>query len=95
MMHVQLRDRRLVTCTNMWFDRCIPPPGSIMGGNQNSMEWWHLPQDFLKTIEKGVNHYTEHPHKRTIHSKENEPQKPFGVTFNTPRNLLQQALRTQ
>jgi hypothetical protein len=22
-----------------------------------------------KTIEKGVNHYTQHPHKRTIHSK--------------------------
>jgi hypothetical protein len=59
------------------------------------MDRWHLPQDFWTTIEKGVNHYTERPHKRTTQSKENEPQKPFGVTFNTPRNLLKQAFRTQ
>jgi hypothetical protein len=59
------------------------------------MDQWHLPQDCWTTIEKGVNHYTERPHKRTTQSKENEPQKPFGVTFNTPRNLLQQAFRTQ
>jgi hypothetical protein len=54
-----------------------------------------LPQDFWTAIEKGVNHYTERPHKRTTQSKENEPQKQFVVTFNTPRNLLQQAFRTQ
>jgi hypothetical protein len=59
------------------------------------MDRWHLPQDFWTTIEKGVNHYTEQPYKRTTQLKENEPQKPFGVTFNTPRNLLQQAFRTQ
>jgi hypothetical protein len=59
------------------------------------MERWHLPSDFWTTIEKGINHYTEHPHQRTASSKDNEPQKPFGVTFNTPRNLLQQAFRTQ
>jgi hypothetical protein len=59
------------------------------------MEWWHLPQDFWTAIEKGVNHYTEQPHKRTKHSTKNEPQKPFGVTFNTSRNLLQQAFGTQ
>jgi hypothetical protein len=57
------------------------------------MERWHLPQDFWMTIEKGVNHYTELPQKQTIQSKENEPQKPFGVTFYTPRNLLQQSFR--
>jgi hypothetical protein len=33
-------------------------------------------------------------HKRTIHSKESEPQKPFEVTFNTPMNILQQAFGT-
>jgi hypothetical protein len=60
-----------------------------------SMERWHLPQDFWTTIEKGVNHYTERPHNQTKKSKENEPQKPFGVTLNTPRNLLQQGFRTQ
>jgi hypothetical protein len=65
------------------------------GKLRKSMERWHLPQDFWTTIETGVNHYTEQPHKRTIHSKDNEPQKPFGVTSNTPRNLLQQACRTQ
>jgi hypothetical protein len=65
------------------------------GKLRKSMDRWHLPQDFWTTIEKGVNYYTERPHKRTTQSKENEPQKPFGVTFNTPRNLLQQAFRTQ
>jgi hypothetical protein len=59
------------------------------------MERWHLPQYFWTTIDKGVNHYTERPHTRTTQSKENEPKKPFRVTFNTPRNLLQQAFRTQ
>jgi hypothetical protein len=33
--------------------------------------------------------------RRTTQSKENEPQKPFVVTFNTPRNLLQKAFTTQ
>jgi hypothetical protein len=65
------------------------------GKLRKSMERWHLPHEFWTTMEKGVNQYTEHPHKSTIHSKENEPQKPFGVTFNTPRNLLQQECRTQ
>jgi hypothetical protein len=50
------------------------------------MDRWHL----------CANHYTEQLHKRTTtQSKENEQQKPFGVTFNTPRNLLHQAFRTQ
>jgi hypothetical protein len=59
------------------------------------MDRWYLPQDFWTTIEKGANHYTEQPHKITTQSKENEPQKTFRITFNTPRNLLQQAFRTQ
>jgi hypothetical protein len=62
---------------------------------RKSMEQWHLPPYFWKTIDKGINHYTEQPHKQTVNSKDNKPQKPFGVTFNTPRNLLQQAFRTQ
>jgi hypothetical protein len=57
------------------------------GKIRKSMERWHLPPDFWTMIEKGINHYTEQPHKRTVNSKDNEPQKPFGVTFNTPRNL--------
>jgi hypothetical protein len=60
-----------------------------------SMEWWHLPSHCWMKIEKGINHYTEQPHNRTVHSKDNKPQKPFGVTFNSPRKLLQQAFRTQ
>jgi hypothetical protein len=59
------------------------------------MERWHLPPDFWPTIEKGINKYTEHSYKCTVKSKNNEPQKPFGITFNTPRTLLQQAFRTQ
>jgi hypothetical protein len=65
------------------------------GKLRKPMDRWHLPQDFWTTIEKGGNHYTEQPHKRATQSKENEPQKPFGVTFNTHMNLLQQAFRTQ
>jgi hypothetical protein len=65
------------------------------GKLQKSMDRWHLPQDFCTTIEKGVNHYKEQSYKRTTQSNENEPQKPFGVTFNTPRNLIRQAFRTQ
>jgi hypothetical protein len=59
------------------------------------MERWHIPPDFWTTIEKGINHYTEQPHKHTVNSKDNEPQKSFGVTLNTLRNLLQQAFRTE
>jgi hypothetical protein len=64
------------------------------GKLRNPMERWHLPPDFWTTIEKGINNYTDHPHKHTVSSKDNEPQKPFGVTFTTSRNLLQQAFRT-
>jgi hypothetical protein len=58
------------------------------------MERWHLPPDFWMTIDKGINYYKEHPHKRTANSTNNEQQKLFGVTFTTPRNFLQQAFRT-
>jgi hypothetical protein len=54
-----------------------------------------MPPYFLTTTEKGINYYKEHPHKCTANSTENEPHKPFGVTFTTSRNLLQQAFRTQ
>jgi hypothetical protein len=84
--------RHVLTCGSI--DASLHREAS-WGKLRKSMERWHLPQDFWTAIEKGVNHYTEQPHKRTIHSKDNEPQKPFGVTFNTPRNLLQQAFRTQ
>jgi hypothetical protein len=84
--------RHLLTCGSI--DASIHRAVS-WGKLRKSMDRWHLPQDFWMTIEKGVSHYTEQPHKRTTQSKENEPQKPFGVIFNTPRNLLQQAFRTQ
>jgi hypothetical protein len=54
-----------------------------------------LPPDFWMTIEKGINHYTEHSHKLTVNLKDNKPQKLFRVTFTTSRNLMQQAFRTQ
>jgi hypothetical protein len=84
--------RHVLTCGSI--DASLHRAAS-WGKLQKSMERWHLPQDFWTTIGKGVNNYTEHPHKRTLHSKENEPQKLFGVTFNTSMNLLQQAFRTQ
>jgi hypothetical protein len=84
--------RHVLTCGSI--DTSLHRAAS-WGKLRKSMERWHLPQDFWTTIEKGINHYTERPHKRTIQSKENEPQKPFGVTFYTPGNLLQQAFRTQ
>jgi hypothetical protein len=60
-----------------------------------SMERWHLPPDLWTTIEKVINHYKEHPHKCTANSTNGEPQKPFGVTLTTSRNLLHQAFRKQ
>jgi hypothetical protein len=66
-----------------------------MGKIRKSMDRWHLPPDFWKIIENGINYYKEHPNKRTAKSNNNEPQKLFGVTFTTSRNLLQQAFRTQ
>jgi hypothetical protein len=65
------------------------------GKLRKSMEWWHLPPDFWTTIENGINHYKEHPHKCTAISTDNKSQKPFGVAFTTSRNLLQQAFRTK
>jgi hypothetical protein len=65
------------------------------GKFRKSMERWHLPPYFWMTIDKGINYYKERPHKHTANSIDNEPQKPFGVTFTTSRNLLQQAFRTQ
>jgi hypothetical protein len=65
------------------------------GKLRKSIDRCHLPQNVLTTIEKGVNDYTEQPHNITTQSKENEPQNPFRVTCNTPRNLLQKAFRTQ
>jgi hypothetical protein len=62
---------------------------------RKSIKRWHLPPDLWTTIEKGINYYKEHPHKRTSNSTENKPQKPFVVTFTISRNLLQQAFRTQ
>jgi hypothetical protein len=59
------------------------------------MERWHLLPDFWTTIEKGINHYKEHPNKLTANSITTEPRSPFGITFTTPRNLLQQAFHTQ
>jgi hypothetical protein len=55
------------------------------------MEWWCLPPYLWMTVEKGINYYKDNPHKRTANSTDKEPQKPFGVTFTTSRNLLQQA----
>jgi hypothetical protein len=49
------------------------------GKLRKSMERWHLPPYLWMMIEKGTNHCTEQPHTRTVNSKENEPQKSFGV----------------
>jgi hypothetical protein len=84
--------RYVLTCVSL--DASIHRAASLVK-LKKSMERWHLTPDFWTTREKGINHYTEQPHKRTIHSKDNGPQKPFGFTFNTPMNLLQQAFRTQ
>jgi hypothetical protein len=84
--------RHVLTCRSI--DASLHRSAS-WGELRKSIERWHLRQDFSTMIEKGVNHYTERPRKERIQSKENEPQKPFGFTFNTTRNLLQKAFRTQ
>jgi hypothetical protein len=84
--------RHVITCGSL--DASLHR-AALWGKFRKLMERWHLPPYFWTTIEKGINHYTDHPHKYTVNLKDNEPQKPFGVTFTTSRNLLQQAFRTQ
>jgi hypothetical protein len=62
---------------------------------KKAMKAWRIPADFWIAIEKGINHYAAHPLKRHKEGMLPEPQKPFGTTVNTPRNILQVAYRNQ
>jgi hypothetical protein len=95
MMHVQLRDRILASCTNVWFDRRFPSQGSILGETPEINRAVAFTSRLLNDDREGCQSLQRTSHKLTIHSKDNEPRKAFGVTFNTSRNLLQQAFRTQ
>jgi hypothetical protein len=59
------------------------------------MKAWRIPPDLWITIEKVINHYATHPLKRDKENMPSEPQKPFGTTFYTPRNILQVAFWKQ
>jgi hypothetical protein len=58
---------------------------------KKAMKAWRISPDFWIAIEKGINHYAAHPLKRNKEDIPPEPQKPFGATFYTPRNILQVA----
>jgi hypothetical protein len=62
---------------------------------KKAMKAWRIPIYFWIAIEKGINHYAAHPLKRDKEDMPPEPQKPFGTTFYTPRNILQVSLRKQ
>jgi hypothetical protein len=62
---------------------------------KKAMKAWRIPIYFWIAIEKGINHYAAHPLKRDKGDMPPEPQKPFGTTFYTPRNILQVAFRKQ
>jgi hypothetical protein len=62
---------------------------------KRAMKAWRILPDFWIAIEKGINHYSTHPLKRDKEDMPPEPQKPFGTTFYTPRNILQVAFRKQ
>jgi hypothetical protein len=59
------------------------------------MTAWRIPPDFWIAIEKGINQYATNPLKRDKENMPPEPQKPFGTTSYTPRNILQVAFRKQ
>jgi hypothetical protein len=59
------------------------------------MKAWRIPPESWIEIEKGINHYASHPLKRDKEDMSPEPQKKFGTTFYTPRNILQVAFRKQ
>jgi hypothetical protein len=58
---------------------------------KKAMKAWRIPPEFWIAIEKIINHYAAHPLKRDKEDIPPEPQKPFGTTFYTPRNVLQVA----
>jgi hypothetical protein len=62
---------------------------------KKAMKVWKTPTYFWMAIEKGINHYANHPLRRDKDNMPPEPQKPFGTTFYTPHNILQVAFRKQ
>jgi hypothetical protein len=58
--------RHVITCVSLYTSL---HEAASWGKLRKSMERWHLLPDFWMRIERGINHYTEHPHKRTVNSK--------------------------
>jgi hypothetical protein len=54
---------------------------------KKAMKAWRVPPDFWIAIEKGTTHYASHPLKIDKENMPPEPQKTFGTTFYTPRNI--------
>jgi hypothetical protein len=62
---------------------------------KKSMTAWRIPPDFWIAKEKGINQYAIHPLKRDKENMPPEPQKYFGTTCYTPRNIHQVAFWKQ
>jgi hypothetical protein len=78
--------RHIITCKSLGASLRRPESWTKV---KKSMKAWKTPPYFWIAIQKGINHYVTHPLKRDKDNIHPEPQKPFGATFDTPRNILQ------
>jgi hypothetical protein len=59
------------------------------------MEKWKIPNDIWMAIQKGMQHYMQHPAKRDPQDMQQEPPTPFPHTFHSHRNTIKVVFRMQ
>jgi hypothetical protein len=62
---------------------------------KKAMEKWKIPNDVWMAIQKGMQHYMQHPVKRDDQDMPQEPPTPFPHTFHSHRNSIKVAFRMQ
>jgi hypothetical protein len=60
---------------------------------KKAMEKWKTPNDVWMAIQKGMQHYMQHPSKRDPQDMPQEPPTPFPHTFHSQRNIIKVAFR--
>jgi hypothetical protein len=72
-----------------WLDATVVHD-ALWGKVEKDMGPWKMPPDFWTVLEKGIHYYTMDPGQNSkVHVSS------FTGTFNTPRNVVQQAFREQ
>jgi hypothetical protein len=62
---------------------------------KKAMDKWKIPNDAWIAIQKGMQHYMQHPAKRDPRDMLQEPPTPFPHTFHILRNGIKVAFRMQ